>query len=335
MTGCLKKRMGGFSLRTWVVVFMCSATVDLLIISAWYRSGLGGMQRSSNAHHSAANLNKISQVRGSSSPSTLNQTTQPILVCNDTENVKVMPMGTFPVVGLASFPGSGNSWMRSMIERATGYATGDIYHIPNQEKDFVGEMRNVAAGETIVFKLHDYWKGFTNKRDGQISIQKAILIIRNPYRALIEEFNQLGYGKQRAIHENRFRSEAWSKFMTETFKFSRWLKLSRTLMDMCNHHATSVPCKAIHIVYYENLETDLKNELLQIIKFLDVQVDERRLSCAVAASDTSPHRPLKQSHLSFDPFTEEHRARIDEDMKTFHQWLDSEGLPRPPPGFSN
>ena len=60
--------------------------------------------------------------------------TQQVIQCNDTYSTKLMPAGTFPLVALASFPGSGNEWVRNMIERASGYATGSVYHIQSLEK---------------------------------------------------------------------------------------------------------------------------------------------------------------------------------------------------------
>ena len=33
----------------------------------------------------------------------------------------------FPLIALASFPGSGNTWVRYLIERATGIYTGSYY----------------------------------------------------------------------------------------------------------------------------------------------------------------------------------------------------------------
>eukprot|EP00057_Strongylocentrotus_purpuratus_P030741 XP_782574.4 PREDICTED: WSC domain-containing protein 1 [Strongylocentrotus purpuratus] len=243
-----------------------------------------------------------------------------------------MPAGTFPLVALASFPGSGNEWVRNMIERATGFATGSVYHIQSLKKDFIGEMQNIAAGETIVSQMHDYWLGYTNKRDGQISIEKAILIMRNPYQAMIDEFIRLGFGKKGIVDENRFRSEAWSVFVSETFKSKHWLELPRTLFDICNHDGADSLCRSILIVYYDNLENKLDDELRRIMKFLDVDVDEHRLSCSVASADASPHRP-HPPNLSFDPFTKEHHERLDEDLKTFHQWLEVEGLAQSPPTF--
>ena len=34
--------------------------------------------------------------------------------------------GSHPLMALASFPGSGNTWIRGLIERLTGYFTGSV-----------------------------------------------------------------------------------------------------------------------------------------------------------------------------------------------------------------
>ena len=47
---------------------------------------------------------------------------------NCTDNIQLKPSGTFPLVALASFPGSGNTWVRYLIERATGFYTGSSYN---------------------------------------------------------------------------------------------------------------------------------------------------------------------------------------------------------------
>ena len=46
--------------------------------------------------------------------------------CNG--KIIMKPVGTLPLVALASFPGSGNTWVRYLIERATGIYTGSIYN---------------------------------------------------------------------------------------------------------------------------------------------------------------------------------------------------------------
>lgn len=37
------------------------------------------------------------------------------------------PTGSMPLIAVASFPGSGNTWVRYLIERASGIYTGSYY----------------------------------------------------------------------------------------------------------------------------------------------------------------------------------------------------------------
>ena len=58
---------------------------------------------------------------------------------------------------LWSFPGSGNTWMRALLERATGVTTGSVYNDPCLLGSVVGEAvcdRVEAIGATLVNKAH-------------------------------------------------------------------------------------------------------------------------------------------------------------------------------------
>jgi hypothetical protein len=48
-----------------------------------------------------------------------------------------------PVVALASFPGSGNTWLRYLLQQATGVLTGSVY------KDYA-LLKNGFLAESIV-----------------------------------------------------------------------------------------------------------------------------------------------------------------------------------------
>ena len=99
---------------------------------------------------------------------------------------------TSPIVALVSFHGSGNTWVRHLIEQATGVFTGSIYCDPGLKVAFPGE--SVVSGNVIVTKTHrcdsvelpDDIQMFTGKR----IYDKAILLVRNPYDALISEANR-------------------------------------------------------------------------------------------------------------------------------------------------
>ena len=97
-------------------------------------------------------------------------------------------------VALVSLPGSGNTWVRSMLEKATGICTGSIYcDSPLRTGGFVGE--SVRDGSVIVVKTHtsDYqWKDDTEKRNKDDAYYgSAIMLIRNPFDALVAEWHRL------------------------------------------------------------------------------------------------------------------------------------------------
>lgn len=99
-------------------------------------------------------------------------------------------------IGLISFPGSGNTWARGLLEQVTGYCTGSIYCDPGLlEKGFAGE--NVQSGATLVVKSHmpkAFW--INDSSEGKYGQFGAIIfIIRNPFDALEAEMNRMVHSK--------------------------------------------------------------------------------------------------------------------------------------------
>ncbi|POI20609.1 hypothetical protein CIB84_015646, partial [Bambusicola thoracicus] len=98
---------------------------------------------------------------------------------------RFLPMRSKQLVALASFPGAGNTWARHLIELATGFYTGSYYFDGSlYNKGFKGERDHWRSGRTICIKTHE---------SGQKEIEAfdaAILLIRNPYKALMAEFNR-------------------------------------------------------------------------------------------------------------------------------------------------
>ncbi|XP_068767257.1 sialate:O-sulfotransferase 2 isoform X3 [Struthio camelus] len=98
---------------------------------------------------------------------------------------RFLPARSRPFVALASFPGAGNTWARHLIELATGFYTGSYYFDGSlYNKGFKGERDHWRSGRTICIKTHE---------SGQKEIESfdaAILLIRNPYKALMAEFNR-------------------------------------------------------------------------------------------------------------------------------------------------
>ena len=84
-----------------------------------------------------------------------------------------------PVTLLASYPGSGNSWVRQLIETATGIYTGSVYCDPSYvASGMIGE--GLRTGNVVVVKTHF----------SKINSSKIIYIIRNPFDAIVAEWSR-------------------------------------------------------------------------------------------------------------------------------------------------
>ena len=58
-----------------------------------------------------------------------------------------------PITGLLSYPGSGNTWLRYLIQKSVGYVTGSVYFSEMLYKNgFPGEK--LDNGSAIVVKSH-------------------------------------------------------------------------------------------------------------------------------------------------------------------------------------
>lgn len=107
---------------------------------------------------------------------------------------------TFPLVALVSLPGSGNTWVRGLLEQATGYCTGSMWCDPMlRAKQFCAEG---VRANTLVIKNHDptiRWEqqrlpvNATQKKITNLNkptFNSAIFIHRDPYDATVAEWNR-------------------------------------------------------------------------------------------------------------------------------------------------
>ena len=97
-----------------------------------------------------------------------------------------------PIVALASFPGSGNSWVRQLLESATGIYTGALYCDGSYiQAGMIGE--GVTTEKVLVIKTHD-WPYAAKKL---LNHDKAIYIIRSPFASILAEHNRYLVGLYR------------------------------------------------------------------------------------------------------------------------------------------
>lgn len=98
-------------------------------------------------------------------------------------------------VALASLPGSGNTWVRQLLEMATGLCTGAVYcDISLRASGFAGE--HTCGGQALAIKTHysfPKWmgnRGVNLEKNNRVCYGSAILLVRNPFNALVSEWNR-------------------------------------------------------------------------------------------------------------------------------------------------
>ena len=62
---------------------------------------------------------------------------------------------SLPPTALVSFPGSGNTWLRFLIEATTGVFTGSVFNDPAIARaGYLGEVVDYTDGTTLLQKTH-------------------------------------------------------------------------------------------------------------------------------------------------------------------------------------
>ena len=97
-------------------------------------------------------------------------------------------------VAMASFPGSGSTWMRSILEQITGIYTGSVYCDKDlKSKGFVGER--ITSSNVLFVKTHSPNKNFFIPLKLYYDLRKfknimaAILLVRNPLDSIVSYWN--------------------------------------------------------------------------------------------------------------------------------------------------
>ncbi|XP_071095556.1 WSCD family member AAEL009094-like [Haliotis cracherodii] len=183
---------------------------------------------------------------------------------------------TLPVTALASFPGSGNTWMRHLLQELTGILTGSVFHEQLMKKEFPGE--EITNGSVVAIKTHYPYIDL---------YERAILLIRNPYAAILAEFR-------------RDRSDGNHTGLINVSEFKYWDDfVQRFVHRYDNFHRHWVLHKDVLPVLYDDLRANLTHELVRISSFLKEAGVDAKPQCALRNSEGNFHRPSSGMTLSF------------------------------------
>ncbi|XP_047418562.1 WSC domain-containing protein 2 isoform X1 [Sciurus carolinensis] len=212
---------------------------------------------------------------------------------------RFLPAKSKQLIALASFPGAGNTWARHLIELATGFYTGSYYFDGSlYNKGFKGERDHWRSGRTICIKTHE------SGRKEIEAFDAAILLIRNPYKALMAEFNRKYGGHIGFAAHAHWKGKEWPEFVrnyapwwaTHTLD---WLKFGKKVL----------------VVHFEDLKQDLFVQLGRMVRLLGVAVREDRLLCVESQKDGNFKRSGLRK-LEYDPYTADMRRSISAYIKT-------------------
>ncbi|KAH9258550.1 hypothetical protein BASA81_003052 [Batrachochytrium salamandrivorans] len=142
-------------------------------------------------------------------------------ICNKSDRFITSPSFTL----LASFPGSGNTWTRTIIEAGTKVWTGSMYSDPSLRMDgFKGEsllpFRNKYARVSAIKTHYPYF----SELEPHPKTTGVVLVMRSPFDAILAEYSRL-HGKG-ASHRSQL--EDFSSFHRDfVHGIQRWLAFAQ------------------------------------------------------------------------------------------------------------
>ncbi|XP_014681394.1 PREDICTED: uncharacterized protein LOC106821203 [Priapulus caudatus] len=206
-------------------------------------------------------------------------------------------------IALASLQGSGQRWLRHLLELTTGVMTGSV-STPKvlKENEFLGDMEPFNDGTTLVQTTHNYGRADIAKFNGT-----AILLLRNPYEAILAEFCRKAIaGRKITVQEPLFEKMMWKRYALDTAL--DWMFLARGWIDRGQR---------LLVIFYDNLVKDTSTELLRIANFVGAGVSDQRLRCALAHRHSPYERHLPElritpyDYTSFSNTSEPYYRRMD------------------------
>ncbi|KAI0222303.1 WSC domain-containing protein 1 [Lamellibrachia satsuma] len=178
--------------------------------------------------------------------------------------------------------------------------TGSVYYDAELEKaGFLGE--NVTDSRVVVIKTH---------REMELrEYDRAILIIRDPYDAIVSEYNWRVCGNHLGrAYSHVYNTTTWHEFVNKSAEY--WHRVnSRWLNDFQG---------VVQIVFYDDMVSDLATSLRTILAFLDVP--ETRVYCALRSPNGSFKRK-STNVVSRELFTYTQRRTIDGYQESVYEFV--------------
>lgn len=184
--------------------------------------------------------------------------------------------------------GSGNTWLRLLIEYSTGVYTGSVYNDPALMHLLPGE--GVCDHSVSAIKVHPHTHGYRHGespldkglmsangnclKEGVFRIHKALLLYRNPYDAIWSDYQRRYTDSHNGkILIRDFDNSTW--YMTSTMLAKQYAEMWVHFTDMTTHLGS----ENVLTVAYEDLKSD-ETILNKILFFLGYeQISDQKRDC--------------------------------------------------------
>ncbi|CAK8683719.1 unnamed protein product [Clavelina lepadiformis] len=231
-------------------------------------------------------------------------------------NIRLLSPANYKQTALATFPGSGNTWTRYLLESATGIYTGSVYGDTHLRRHgFLAEPPDVSKHRSVVVKDHML-------NENRMSLyESAILIVRNPYDAVVAEFNRVASNRNQTgfASEKQFQSQKFDKIFK--LRSHSWLTVIQYVV---------LSGKPILLIEFEELRNDPIATTLKMVKFLRkhtvISPDhlQQRILC-LSQQLNGDHKRGKRK-LTIDPFTKVMKMKFNYDVVQARKLLNERGV---------
>lgn len=204
-----------------------------------------------------------------------------------------------PRTWLLSFPGSGNTWTRHILQQLTGYPTGSIYKDGNLRNNGF-PFENKTEG-VIAIKAHSLF-GILQKKNMKIDQTKdrVLLVIRNPYYSYMAEYKR---GRLQLKHKgNTFidtSTDLWHAYIEKVVP--KWSMVIRSFLKL--------KCDKL-IVFYEDLQSELLRQLVRMANFIRTPTIKEFAFCCTLYQSEGDYRRAPSNQTAEDVYTEDKKKKI-------------------------
>jgi hypothetical protein len=188
---------------------------------------------------------------------------------NDSTPPKILPKATV----LASYPRSGNTLLRTILERVTGIVTGSDTR-PDRTLSKSLSLNHDLVGEGVTnHLLTPIIKTHFPERRGYMTYnaERIILLVRNPFDAIDSYWNMCATN----THTESVTDEIYMKYIDKfrglaKYEFGTWLQFHKYwLVRTCTQFAPSEELgPPILIVRFEDLIQHMEETMQDILKFI-------------------------------------------------------------------